>query len=147
MRDFTSSGVFLCPQEVPFLGGEHVYGRNPQRVTWWTSGDFIGHDLLGSRLTENILTESHRSGAMSGHYQGMTSRRHPCCSMVPSSISTSHFHTLSRPLLGWHLFREALLDHSILRAASLRCCSISLVLYHCWTVAIWKVVYFMSPSH
>lgn len=46
--------VFLCPQEVPFLGGEHKYGRSPQSVTWETSGDFVGHNLIASKLTGKL---------------------------------------------------------------------------------------------
>lgn len=138
IQDSTSSDVFLCPQEAPFLGGELVYGRNLQRVSWWASGDFVWCNLIESKLTVNSFTESCHSGIISGYVQGATWGHPPCCSTVPSSIYTSHSRTSARTLLRWHLLREAFFDPATLVAASFRCYYISLtllffrLLYHYW---------------
>lgn len=134
------------------MGGELVYGRSPQRVTWGASGDFVWCNLIESKLTVNSFTESRHSGIISGHVPGTTWGHPPCCSTVLSSIRTSHSCTSARALLRWHLLREAFFDPTTLVAATFRCYYISLTLLFLQStlslmiIYIWEVIYFfMSP--
>lgn len=91
---------------------------------------------------------------MSGHFWGTTWGPHLYCSMIPSHISTLCSSTSSRALLWCYFLAEAFSDHSTLRTATLRCYSISTVLflftvlYYCWIIYIWEVfcLFHVSPT-